>query len=151
MAKSTRASKLPKRNSTRMWSGRMGGLVGSPGTPAKLFLPCSSNHHRPLDITGQPFTEREREIPYHTHRGMNDHERNEEVYEGGDELFELGPGDIAVVMREDGEAEVYVALEGEGAEEQSSRARYLTDFLLFALESEECKRLFTSESLPELN
>ena len=56
----------------------------------------------------------------------------------------LAEGDFAVVFRSEGETEVYLP-EEEVSDETELKVDYFQDFLEFALNSEECRKLFDAE------
>ena len=64
--------------------------------------------------------------------------------------FSLEPGDLAVVVREDGGTEVYVTFKEEETEVESNanmKAQYIVDFITFALGYQDCLDLFARTRL----
>ena len=58
-------------------------------------------------------------------------------------VFDLGPGDLAVVVRSSGESEVYLTFEpGTEDDEDTLKSRLLADFILFAITDDACKERF---------
>lgn len=94
---------------------------------------------------------------------MSDHDDGE--FESDLDPIDLGPGDLAIVVRADGENEVYFLLDEEGEEsaetaeaqddnnndgelaEPSIRAKWLAEFILFAISDERCQELFSMSKL----
>jgi hypothetical protein len=66
--------------------------------------------------------------------------------------IELEPGDLAIVVRDDGETEAYFTnLEGDESDEQSARVKYLAELILFAITNEQCREIFARAQAPSLN
>lgn len=92
---------------------------------------------------------------------MSDH--NDGEFDSDLDPIDLGPGDLAIVVRADGENEVYFLLDEEGEEsaeateaqtdsdgelaEPSIRAKWLAEFILFAISDERCQELFSMSKL----
>lgn len=69
-------------------------------------------------------------------------------------IFELNPGDLAIVIRDGGDTETYFAVEEEEEtedEEANARARYMAEFVLFALGNKACQDLFAKSISTTLN
>lgn len=90
---------------------------------------------------------------------------NEDGFDEGLEPIDLGPGDLAIVVRADGENEVYFLLEedeneqegvqaeGSGGDEDgelaepSIKAKFLAEFILFAMSNAQCQEIFAKAKL----
>lgn len=88
---------------------------------------------------------------------------DENEFEGGMEPIDLGPGDLAIVIRMDGQNEVYFLEEedenavveekpetvdgSEPLDEPAVKAKYLAEFILFAISDPTCQEVFARTRL----
>ena len=79
-------------------------------------------------------------------RDLDDIEFNEQEENEG---FELGPGDLVLVVKDNGDVETYFGVDE--SNEEKEETRHLASFLLFALNDEGCRALFESYMGSEKN